>query len=109
MDKTLSTKSRSRKVTMTPASLTQAAECLRTLAHPVRLRMIQFMLGETKLTVCELAEACEISQPQASEHLRLMQRCGFLESQRAGREVYYHVVEPHLADLFACIQKRFGK
>lgn len=108
MNSSQSTRVRSRKLTMTPAALSQAAECLRTLAHPVRLRMIQVLLGEAKLTVCELAEACEISQPQASEHLRLMQRCGFLGSQREGREVYYQVVESHLSDLLACIQKRFG-
>ena len=40
-------------------NLQQAAECLRTLAHPVRLRMVQMMLlGE--FTVGELAEVCQI-------------------------------------------------
>ena len=50
-------------------NLREAAECLRTLAHPVRLRMVQLMLrGE--LTVGEIAEACEIPSHMASEHLR---------------------------------------
>jgi hypothetical protein len=43
----------------------------------------------------------------ASEHLRLMQRCGFFTSQRQGRKVYYQVAEPHLQDLMSCIENRF--
>jgi hypothetical protein len=44
----------------------------------------------------------------ASEHLRLMQRCGFLSSAKEGRKVFYRVAEPHLKDILACIEARFG-
>jgi hypothetical protein len=43
----------------------------------------------------------------ASEHLRLMQRCKFLSSEKDGRKVYYHVVEPHLKQILKCIEDRF--
>lgn len=89
-------------------SLTQAAECLRTLAHPHRLRIVQMLLGG-RYTVGELAEACGIPSAMASEHLRLMQRCGFLKHQRDGRFMYYSVAEPHLQDILKCVEKRFGK
>lgn len=88
-------------------ALGQAAECLRALAHPHRLRMIQMLLGG-KFTVGELAEACEIPSHMASEHLRLMQRCGFLKPEKDGRCVYYAVAEPHLANIMACVEARFG-
>jgi DNA-binding transcriptional ArsR family regulator len=44
----------------------------------------------------------------ASEHLRLMQRCGFLDVEKEGRRVYYTIAEPHLASIMACIEDRFG-
>jgi ArsR family transcriptional regulator, zinc-responsive transcriptional repressor len=88
-------------------ALEQAAECLKALAHPHRLRMVQLLL-RGRYTVGELAEACEIRSHMASEHLRLMQRCGFLFSERAGRQVYYRVAEPHLASILSCIEERFG-
>jgi hypothetical protein len=44
----------------------------------------------------------------ASEHLRLMQRCGFLSMEKDGRCVYYAIAEPHLASIMACIEARFG-
>jgi DNA-binding transcriptional ArsR family regulator len=103
---------RKNKVRKTPAltplrGLEQAAECLRTLAHPHRLRMVQMLL-RGRYTVGELAEACGIPSPMASEHLRLMQRSGFLTSEKDGRKTYYQVAEAHLADIMACVEARFG-
>ncbi|MDZ4783420.1 MAG: metalloregulator ArsR/SmtB family transcription factor [Planctomycetia bacterium] len=88
-------------------ALGQAAECLRTLAHPHRLRMVQMLL-QGDYMVSELAEACELSSAMASEHLRLMQRCGFLTSKKEGRKVYYRVAEPHLKSILKCVEERFG-
>jgi DNA-binding transcriptional ArsR family regulator len=88
-------------------ALKQAAECLRTLAHPHRLRIVQMLL-QRDYTVGELAEACDLPSPMASEHLRLMQRCGFLTSEKDGRKVYYRVAEPHLKSIMKCIEDRFG-
>jgi ArsR family transcriptional regulator, zinc-responsive transcriptional repressor len=89
-------------------SLGQAAECLRTLAHPVRIRMVQLLL-HGRYTVGELAEDCGVPDNVASEHLRLMQRCGLFSSEREGRKVYYQVEEPHLESLMNCIEGRFLK
>ena len=88
-------------------ALSQAAECLKTLAHPHRLRMVQMLL-HGNYTVGELAEACEIPSHMASEHLRLMQRCGLLANEKEGRKAYYRIAEPHLANILACVEARFG-
>jgi DNA-binding transcriptional ArsR family regulator len=93
---------------LTLGALTYAAECLKTLAHPHRLQIVQILMTGEKLSVNDLAESCELSQPMMSEHLRLMQRCGFLSSERDGRTVYYKIAEPHLYDIMKCIQSRFG-
>lgn len=87
-------------------ALTEAAECLKTIAHPARLRMLQLLL-DGQYTVGELAEDCEVPDNVASEHLRLMQRVGLLGSERDGRRVYYFVAEPHLRKILDCIEARF--
>jgi ArsR family transcriptional regulator, zinc-responsive transcriptional repressor len=86
--------------------LQEAAECLRTLAHPVRLRMVQLML-RGQPTVGELAAACQIPSHMASEHLRMMQHCGLLARRQDGRRIYYQVAEPTLARIMQCIESRF--
>jgi len=89
------------------AALGEAAECLKILAHPHRLRMVQLLRHE-RYTVGELAKACAIPSHMASEHLRLMQRCGLLGSSKEGRKAYYAIAQPHLADIMSCVEKHFG-
>ena len=89
-------------------ALEEAAECLKILAHAHRLRIVQMLLRD-RYTVGELAEACGIPSHMASEHLRLMQRCGLLQSEKEGRKAYYQIAEPHLANIMACVEARFGQ
>lgn len=98
---------RTRQKELGEAALIQAADCLRTIAHPARLKMIRMLLGG-RYTVGELAAACGVKSHVASEHLRLMQHCLLLSNEREGRRIYYRVVEPHLAGIIRCIEGRFS-
>lgn len=105
----MATKPKTAKPTKPPGSVAdfaEAAECLKTLAHPVRLRIVQMLL-HGRYTVGELAADCGIQDNVGSDHLRLLQRCGFLVSEREGRRVYYQIAEPHLEQLMACVESRF--
>lgn len=87
--------------------LDEAAGCLRTVAHPHRLRMIQLMLhGE--FTVGELADACGIPSHMASEHLGKMRDRGLLGSERRGRRTYYKIQAEGLSGIMDCIRVHFG-
>jgi DNA-binding transcriptional ArsR family regulator len=103
----MATTAKARKWLTSLEALEQAAECLRTLAHPHRLRMVQMLL-RGRYTVGELAEACGIASHMASEHLRLMQRSGLLTAEKDGRKAYYQIAEPHLVNIMACVEARFG-
>lgn len=89
-------------------TLAQAAHCLRTLAHPHRLRMVQMLL-DGQFTVGELADACGVPSHMASEHLCLMKDRGLLSCRREGRRTYYEVAEPGLEGIMMCIKSRFGR
>ncbi len=90
------------------AVLGEAAECLKTLAHPHRLRMISMLLDD-EYTVGDLAEACDIRSNMASEHLRMMKDRGLLSSRREGRRTYYRVEDRRLASIMDCISGRYGQ
>ena len=91
---------------MDTAALELAAECLRTIAHPCRLRMIHILL-QREFSVGELAEFCNIPSHMASEHLRILKDRGLLGSRREGRKIFYNVAEPALASIMACVGKKF--
>lgn len=87
--------------------LEKAAECLRTLSHPHRLRMVQLLLDKP-YSVGELAKFCDIPSHMASEHLRLLKDRGLFSSRRDGRKIYYEIAEPALGSIMHCIENRFG-
>jgi DNA-binding transcriptional ArsR family regulator len=88
-------------------TLTRAAECLKTLAHPIRLRIVEMLL-EGEYTVGELAEACRVSSPVASGHLGVMRDRGLLGLERRGQRTYYHVRQRALAGILSCVRTHFG-
>lgn len=93
-------------VSVPPRAWAVAAEYPRCVAHPHRLRMIEMLL-RGRYTVGELAGACGIPSHMASEHLRLMGRCGLLASEREGRKRFYRVADPGLEGLLARIREWF--
>jgi DNA-binding transcriptional ArsR family regulator len=88
-------------------ALADAAEYLKALAHRHRLRIVQMLL-RGPYTVGELAEACGIASHMASEHLRLMQRCGLLTNEKEGRSTYYQIADDHLQNIMSSLIARFG-
>lgn len=84
--------------------LKMAAECLKVMAHPVRLRIVE-ILSQGRFSVGKIAELCALPHNQTCEHLRLMKGHGLLDSEREGRTVYYRIVAPQLTTLLSCIRK----
>jgi len=88
--------------------LQRAAECLKCIAHPMRLRIIE-LLHSGEYSVGELSRECGLNQPATSEHLRLMSAHGLLGKERRNRRMYYHILDVQLEGILECIHKRYGK
>ncbi len=89
-------------------ALCKIAECLKVLAHPIRLMMVDLLM-QGEYPVNRIAELCGLPPHQTCEHLRLMQSHGLLAGIRRGRSVYYRVAAPGLPDIMACIRKNCGQ
>ncbi|MBC8378134.1 MAG: winged helix-turn-helix transcriptional regulator [Planctomycetes bacterium] len=84
--------------------LDKAAECLKVMAHPVRLRIVNILM-QGEFPVHEIAALSRTSPNQACEHLRLLKGHGLLSSDRRGRTVYYKISHPQLPGLIDCVRK----
>ncbi len=84
-------------------TLTEAAACLKIMAHPIRLRIVDILI-QGAFPVYKIAQLCEVKPHQVCEHLRLMQSCGYLASERSARAVYYKILSPSLPSLIGCIR-----
>jgi DNA-binding transcriptional ArsR family regulator len=74
------------------------ARFFRALGDPARLRLLEFLL-HVEHTVSECVEHIGLSQSRVSAHLACLAGCGYVESRRAGRFVYFTVTDPRVADL----------
>ena len=63
------------------------------LGDPTRLRIIRMLASkmEDKLCVVDLAKKLGITQPAASQHIKILKSVGILEPNRIGFRVYYSV------------------
>ncbi|MEY3990256.1 MAG: hypothetical protein RI985_1337 [Chloroflexota bacterium] len=65
---------------------------LKSIAHPVRWRMLELMaMHEDGMCVCDLEAQFDLSQPTISHHLRLMREAGVVVTDQRGTWVYYSI------------------
>ncbi|GAB4253195.1 MAG: hypothetical protein Kow00129_14160 [Thermoleophilia bacterium] len=78
-----------------PEILELHARVCRTLAHPVRLALLNALRTGEK-GVGDLAEEVGVPQPTVSQHLGVLRNQGLLQNRRHGNEVFYHVAYPKM-------------
>ncbi len=88
--------------------LERAARCLKTLAHPTRLKILAY-LCEGEKNVQEINRLIGVSQANLSQHLNRMRDRTLLDSRREGNFVYYFVSDPELCEFLMSIKKVFCK
>lgn len=88
--------------------LTNAARCLRVLAHPTRLLIIH-LLGQGERAVQDLEREVGASQSSVSQHLNLLKDKEILESRRVAQQVFYRLKNPRVLELTALTRELFCK
>jgi ArsR family transcriptional regulator len=88
---------------MAPEALAQAAEMLKTLAHPARLRIVDALNTAHGLPVCEITAYLGITQAATSQHLNHMRRVGLVNAERRGKAVWYSIADARPIALLNCI------
>ncbi len=68
-----------------------STDILRALAHPTRLKMLEFIDKSKSANVNNILEALNMEQSLTSQHLRLLRIAGVVRATRAGKFIYYEV------------------
>lgn len=82
----------------------KAADILKSVAHPLRLRILE-LLESDEMAVGEIQEFLGISQSLTSQQLSLMKARGILKSRKKGKQVYYCVERPEVIQVIDCLRK----
>ncbi len=91
---------------LSSAKLQVAAKILKTIAHPVKLEILEVLETEEPLdvsTICNRIGAdCEISM--MSHHLNKMKDNGIVISEKIGKQVYYSIADRSILRIFDCME-----
>ena len=77
----------------------EVAELFRLIGDPVRARILYALTGAPEMCVGDLALALGTSENSVSYALRLLRTAGVVRKRRAGRLVYYRLVDGFMAQL----------
>ena len=83
--------------------LAQAAEVIKCLGHPLRLRLLEALETGEK-TVTQLQEHSGANQAAVSQQLATLRARSIVDNRRDGAHVYYRITEPKVSSILNCIR-----
>ena len=76
----------------------RAAELLKALSHPVRLRILEILHGGEEC-VCHMEATLGLRQAYISQHLSVLRDAGLVSVRRDGWNAYYAVIQPSVFEV----------
>jgi len=89
---------------MENANYNEWAEILRTIGHPIRIRIIESLLENDKC-VSNIWGSLGLSQATVSQHLSLLRTRGIVQNYRYGSKVKYSVIDRRIEEIINLIKK----
>lgn len=85
---------RKTKVTFQNEKLQLSSELMRALAHPLRLKILDFIDGHGTINVNKIYKTLNLEQSITSQHLRILRSANVLEAKRVGKFIHYKIHYP---------------
>lgn len=83
-----------------------ASSLLKALSHESRLLML-CMLCQGEKTVTEIEQFLGIQQAVVSQQLARLRSEKIVQTRREGRQIYYRIADPQLAELISVLYKMY--
>lgn len=82
----------------------QNSELLKALGHPVRLRIVEGLMGGDECNVNKIVENLGIPQSTVSQHLKLLKTNGIISFRKEGVQVCYHIIDKRVKDIIKILK-----
>ncbi len=84
--------------------LEKVAFILKTIAHPLRIGIIDLLTENDRLSVNDICRLLDSEQSLTSHHLSNMKLKGILKSERDGKNIYYSLKMKEVVEVIHCMQ-----
>ena len=75
------------------------AERFKALADPTRVRILNLLVRNRELCVCDMNASIDLSQPTVSHHLGILKKAGLVDCEVRGRWCFYRVNQQAIQSL----------
>jgi len=82
----------------------EIARIFRALAHPARVRLIK-RLADAECCVSEVEKCLRISQPNVSQHLRILREAGLIRGSRRRTRICYRIADDRVRRILEIFAK----
>ncbi len=82
---------RKAKVNINAEKLEASSEIMRALAHPLRMKILNFIDENGEINVNQIYNTLNLEQSITSQHLRILRLAGLVLTRRKGKFVQYSV------------------
>jgi len=89
------------------SDVAHASNCLKAMAHPIRLKILCLLMQFEKISVLDLVEAVGTSQSNISQHLSILKNKGLLECEKEANKIYYRLQDEDLVLLVSSVRRAF--
>ena len=97
--------SRSMETTLDVEKLEKVAFILKTIAHPMRIGIIELLTKHDELSVNEIVEKLGTEQSLTSHHLLNMKLKGVLSNRREGKNIFYALRLKEVTKVIECMEQ----
>ncbi|MEE8378071.1 MAG: metalloregulator ArsR/SmtB family transcription factor [Candidatus Aminicenantaceae bacterium] len=80
------------------------AKKFRVLGHPVRIKLLEDLMKK-ECCVGEIQKGLSVSQPNASQHLKILKEAGIIEARREKNKICYRIVDKAVVQAFKILKK----
>lgn len=94
---------RKAKVNINNEKLQESSEILRALAHPLRMKILEFIDQNDIINVNKIYNTLKLEQSITSQHLRILRLAGIVLTERDGKFIHYSIDYDKLADSVVAI------
>ena len=80
--------------------LCDLAELFKVFGDSTRIRIL-FVLFESEVCVCDIADALNMTQSAISHQLQILKQSKLVKARRAGKSIFYSLADDHVRSIIA--------
>ena len=100
---------KARVININDEKLQVSSEILRALAHPLRLKILEFIDANGVINVNKIYNTLKLEQSITSQHLRILRLAGLVKTERDGKFIHYKLDYDKLSMATTAIDSFLGQ